>query len=265
MNSLISSNNLLLQWALLLLPLIPLPLMILANLGESSSISRSWPAVSLQARKISWLLIGLIALLSGLAGLLYLGTPDHKAMAVAMLLGAVPAGLMLWPRFRLALSRLMPIDPESPLHGIAVALSAVFVAYSAGSALSEGLQSALSNPQHLQFWDLLFSEAPFLLAAVIGVGFLIRRSGHETRLRLGLTKPSWIQALLGLFCAGIFFTFSNGTDLLAQHLTPGLSQQINTVSNDLFGSLSRQPLGIVAIALSAGIAEEIFFRGALQP
>jgi len=64
--------------------------------------------------------------------------------------------------------------------------------------------------------------------------------------------------------AGLFYAFGVGADALAQWLTPGLAQRVNAASGRIFSGLG-DPVGIATIAITAGICEELFFRGALQP
>jgi membrane protease YdiL (CAAX protease family) len=70
--------------------------------------------------------------------------------------------------------------------------------------------------------------------------------------------------LLGLAAAGLFYAFGIGAEALAQWLTPGLAQRVNGAGGRIFAGLG-DPLGIATIAITAGVCEELFFRGALQP
>ena len=62
----------------------------------------------------------------------------------------------------------------------------------------------------------------------------------------------------------MFYGVSVGLDWLSQVLTPELAGKVDAASQQIFGGLGT-PIGIAALALVAGICEEILFRGALQP
>jgi uncharacterized protein len=82
---------------------------------------------------------------------------------------------------------------------------------------------------------------------------------------LGLVRPAWWHIALGLAAAGAFLLVAQVTDELGRTLTPDIYRQVQTNTNQLFGGLVSNPLGIAAIALAPAISEEILFRGALQP
>jgi uncharacterized protein len=56
-----------------------------------------------------------------------------------------------------------------------------------------------------------------------------------------------------------------GADFLTNWLTPQTATQLNQVSNALYGSFGSNLLPWVLLAVSAGVAEEVLFRGAIQP
>jgi uncharacterized protein len=124
-------------------------------------------------------------------------------------------------------------------------------------------QQLRSGPQ-LGPLDLIVQELPFLLAALLGVGLLVRRTPAQAFARLGLVRLAPWQLALALAAAGVFYAFSSGVDLLSQRLTPDLAQEVDAANQRLFGRLG-DPLGIATIALAAGVCEEVLFRGALQP
>jgi membrane protease YdiL (CAAX protease family) len=64
---------------------------------------------------------------------------------------------------------------------------------------------------------------------------------------------------------GTFFAFGLALDQISRTLTPDVYRQVSSNTNQLFGGLVSGPVGVAAIALAPGIAEEVFFRGALQP
>jgi membrane protease YdiL (CAAX protease family) len=216
----------------------------------------------------SWAGLGVVVALTGFLGLVSLLAPPQfhsPAYGAALLLGSLAAGAILVPAVRRAVSRLVPIDPGSALDATALVLIAILLGFQLGNQLGSDV---LADQAHfgpaLRPLDLIVQEIPFLLAAFLGVGVFIRRDPGQAMERLGLVRPSLWQIGLALAAAGLFVAFSSGVDALSQALTPDIARKVNTANQRLFGQLG-DPVGIATIALSAGICEEIFFRGALQP
>jgi membrane protease YdiL (CAAX protease family) len=217
----------------------------------------------LGARQAAWVALVVV----GLAGLIYGiaviagGQPANGAAVVAS--GAL-ALLTAWRRFRSALARILPIDPDSVLDATAVMFTVLMVGTQVGAQLSGNVLETLSKQQSLHPIDLVVQDLPFVLAALLGVGLLIRRRPGAVLRRLGIVRPAWWQIVLALACAGAFYAFSTGADLLASRLTPDLAQKVAAANQQIFGQLAN-PIGIATIALTAGLSEEMLFRGALQP
>jgi membrane protease YdiL (CAAX protease family) len=113
--------------------------------------------------------------------------------------------------------------------------------------------------------DLILNGLPFALVAVASVGPGVRRTAAETLQRLGLLplKPAWWG--LGLAVGVLIVPGIDRLVPLLNHLSSAdcLVQQ-GQVLQSLQGDM-RSPWAQLGIALSAGICEELLFRGALQP
>ncbi len=224
---------------------------------------------------VTWALLLLLAATVAVvgAGVVLLSLFTHPAggdglaaNGALMVLTGLGAASTLLPAVRSGLARLIPISPSSLVHSTALVLSIVLFGtqLSARVTLSGAAAQAASLASPLGPFDLIAQELPFLLLAVLGTGYWIRRDLSATVSRLGWARPRSGQILLALAAAGAFYAFSAGADLLGQRLTPANAEQVQAATQHIFGRLDN-PIGIATIALAAGICEEALFRGALQP
>jgi membrane protease YdiL (CAAX protease family) len=243
------------SWTQDLFLLAPLPLIIVANLGARPvPPGMPQPPGVQAARLLTYLLLGL-----GFSSLLIyslLLLPTARDTLARGQLEGLAAGS--------AVARLLPLDPESPVHMVALCVTVSLVAFAAGQQLSGDVLAQVASGASLTPADIVPQELLFLVAAVLGVGLFIRRRPAEVAARLGWVRPSWWQVGLGLAAAGLFLAFSQGMDLLAQQITPDLARRSGAATGHLYGGL-RNTAGVASIALLPGICEEAFFRGALQP
>lgn len=253
-------ENPLVSWDQALL-LLPLPLIYAANLYERPPAQLNAAGVA-RLRSAVWLLIALVPVLTVVYALLSLGQPPA---AWILLVTGLVMGSFLLHSTRAAIARVLPVDADSALDATALVLSALLVGNQLASQASvDVLAQQAATATALGPIDLVLQEIPFLLAAFLGVGLFLRRTPERALVRLGLVRPTAWQVVLALAAAGAFYLFGNGVDLLSHALTPGLAGKVDAANNRLFGQLDN-PIGIATIALSAGICEEAFFRGALQP
>lgn len=113
------------------------------------------------------------------------------------------------------------------------------------------------------------SELPFVVVALCGVGFLVRRDFEETLARLGYGPVNLRQvSLVPLFVAAAL-ALAFAADALFVGLQPDLAERVNEVSQGLFStegmSLASAVLFGLLIGVGAAIGEETLFRGAVQP
>jgi membrane protease YdiL (CAAX protease family) len=187
------------------------------------------------------------------------------ALAIACLLTALAAFLPLIPALRRAVSRWLPIDPESMVHMTALAFAIYQIGLSLGQiALIGDLENLVEAGLTLDIWDLLLTGLPLLLFALLGVGFLIRRGLPGTMARLGLRLPTWRHLLLAAGMTVLLLAFDAGVNFAWQAVDPAGYEKLASVNEYLFGGLMTVG-GAVALGLSAGISEELLFRGAIQP
>jgi len=192
--------------------------------------------------------------------------PDWAGVTLWMTATGVIAFLPLIPAVRRGLARLLPLDPASPVHMTALA----FAVYLLGSVpiqlamLGGNLDSIANMGSVLGLSELWQQGAAFIIMGLFGVGLWLRRSTDEVTDRLGLHMPSGRQwgLVIGLTIA--FVLLDQGVAWAWANFDPISFERIGKVSNALFGGLI-SPLGALTIGLSAGLGEELVFRGALQP
>ncbi|WP_423223046.1 lysostaphin resistance A-like protein [Candidatus Amarolinea aalborgensis] len=192
--------------------------------------------------------------------------PDWAGVSLWMMATGVVAFLPLIPAVRRGLARLLPLDPASPVHMTALA----FAVYLLGSVpiqlamLGGNLDSIANMGSVLGLSELWQQGAAFIIMGLFGVGLWLRRSTDEVTDRLGLHMPSGRQWGLVIGLTIVFVLLDQGVAWAWANFDPVSFERIGKVSNALFGGLI-SPLGALTIGLSAGLGEELVFRGALQP
>ncbi|HID87668.1 MAG TPA: CPBP family intramembrane metalloprotease [Anaerolineae bacterium] len=246
-------------------------MVVLANYGEG----RRW------ARFLTYGLLILLNLLIGLVGLLFFlvqwaaGLPgvqmppelealNFLALGLASLGTAIVAFLPLLPPLRRWLARLIPIVPASCVHATAL----VFAIYLIGGSLATlwTIRFVVEAPEGVSLTPSLFWQQglAFTLLGLAGVGIFLRRDlrGALDRLKLrGVPLPHWgLAAGATLLLLAFVWVVSFGWS----RLWPQSYEEVERISELLFGEFL-SPLGALTLGLSAGIGEELLFRGALQP
>lgn len=131
------------------------------------------------------------------------------------------------------------------------------------------ISSDLSSTGRVSFFMVFFSQLPFVVVALCGVGFGVRRNFRESLARLGYGRITLPQlGVVALFIAGALL-LSFAFDALFSTLQPELFERVGEVSEGLFSPEGLGPVAMILFALLIGIGaalgEETLFRGALQP
>lgn len=201
----------------------------------------------------------------GGAGLVQSGPGGQQTgLDIGIMVTAGVAAVLTARPARERVARVLPIDPDSPVHAYALVLAVILFGTQLATVLFVDVLAIDQTLPPLSIGDVLASETPFLIMALAGVGIYIRRNAAGTAERLGVVRPAWWQVVLALAAAGAFFALVQGADWLSHQWTPGVAGQVDRTTQHVFGGLN-DPIGIAAIALLPGICEEILFRGALQP
>lgn len=247
--------------------------LVAANLGETSS---PWRAVAYTGQCGICGIVAVLAMANiGTAVVLpaevqaSTGLPASRVILGNLLElgGALAAPALLLPAARNQVARVLrQFRPESSINAVGASLYLLVLTLFLSLQIStDQLRQIKQSGQSPSLFFIIGSnQLPFLIVALAGVGFLVRRNPRQTLERLGLVWPGWRWILGSGGMAVVLVIFGIAFDLATARLTPEQSKSIDEVSRQLLSSVST-PLAAVVLALAAGIGEEILFRGALLP
>ncbi|MBK7895962.1 MAG: type II CAAX endopeptidase family protein [Candidatus Promineifilaceae bacterium] len=190
--------------------------------------------------------------------------PIENVVGVGFILqGTAVWGIVICFRStRHSMERIMPVNPHSPVHTLALLYSGYF-ASTVILQLAGGLDSLAANLTEVSVGLFLVQQLSFVVLALLGVGVVIRRDWTAVLQRLGLgpltgrqliESVGWVALLVLLQAVGGAIWAATNPDEVA------LIEQISQTLYQNFGLWHW-----LALAIGAGIGEEILFRGALQP
>ena len=189
---------------------------------------------------------------------------QEPALPPAILVAAAAAAApVLLASVRRRLARVLPLDPESPVTLLALVAVILIVGVQLNYQASHDALAAVNASAQLQPIDVVAQEIPILLLALLGVGLFTRRSLPAALERLGIVRPALWQVCAALAVAGLFVALAQGADYLQTRFDPALAHRLSQATSHYYAGITGL-FGIAAIA-APGIAEESFFRGALQP
>ncbi len=189
---------------------------------------------------------------------------DTRPIGISLLVMAIWGTLVTLPEVRRWLSRVMPLDPESPVHVLAL----VCVGYLVGSSLLSlglgGLESLAETATAASIIDVIMSQLLFLLAGLAGVGLVIRRDWRKALDRLGLERPTLRQLIGGLGWVVVLVIMQSIVGAIWLALNPEEATLLEEINTLLLGEMDTVWEWFL-LAAAAALGEEILFRGALQP
>lgn len=270
---------------------------VLANLAERDR--RQGRTDSLMA-PLTYMLLVLLYGIIGLVGLmLHLGgmimrTPELQAQLLETyrqfgiqaedatdLLASLPRiGMGLWipalvgvililPAVRRLLARFLPIDPQSPVHAVALAFTMLVVmnlALTLGIGLGALSQTLAQEGANEGIMGMLWAQQiTMAFWALVGVGWPMRRSLAQALERLGVTRIGLRQVGIGAGTGLLCVAGVTGLEAAAGAVGLGANPDVESLTEVLLGPLLTSIPGILTLGLSAALGEETIFRGALQP
>lgn len=207
-----------------------------------------------------YLLYGLPGMLLTVAGLALAVNGQDEGWFVFAL--GMSFSLPLVRPFRKVLATATPMDPASPIDmmglGVIFALMSYFTfLLSLGPSEDEAVTAVTVGTQLV---NVLF----FVLVAYVAVGTNIYRTPGEANARLGLTPPKWTDLAVGAAAVLPTLMLSMLGSMLTLYFQPDLFEDLGDTMEEM-SSGTELTLVNVLIFASAGIGEEILFRGAIQP
>ncbi len=211
--------------------------------------------------------------------------PGAALRIIAMVLGSglavCIAALGFIPAARRSLSRVLPLDPDSFVHMIALVsvVALTLLSFIPLVVLGEPLLLTIINQTNASGADLtgarddagllrdtLYALIWLVPGTIIAVGYGVRRNLGEALQRLGLVRPSWRQLAVSLVLAVLLVLAVQLLSLGIEWLWPAMGWP--RTDNEAFSELlafAMSPIGAVVIGVTAGLGEELAVRGVLQP
>ncbi|HVX28869.1 MAG TPA: type II CAAX endopeptidase family protein, partial [Nitrolancea sp.] len=152
-------------------------------------------------------------------------------------------------------------DPNSPadMIGLSVLLATAVVV--GGTSL---LASNDVEIKSVSVLELVSQTVALILIAFFGVGFLFERDFRSSLKRLGIEAIEPRDVWIALGVVVILFIVTILGSVLTITFQPGLEDQIDQNLGTMTQNLSSFS-GALMLGISAGLGEEILFRGAIQP
>ncbi|MFT4039969.1 MAG: CPBP family intramembrane metalloprotease [Thermomicrobiales bacterium] len=212
-----------------------------------------------------YLLFGIPGGLACAAGLVQVVTGNPHAGVLPFLIGLGLALPLLRP-VRTALAGISPLDPESAIDmtGLCVVFGALgwFIA----NSLAAGADTPpdISAIPAVSVLELIVQAGTWVALAYIAAGYPYWRDALAATRRLGIVIPDLRTIGYGLLGTVAAFVVAGVAGYIAQQLNPQLDESLNEIVDQLTAQV-QNPVGALILGASAGIGEEAFFRGALQP
>ncbi len=211
-----------------------------------------------------YLLFGLPGGLLTVAGIALMTTTD-LAEGPFILASGLAFSLPLLRPFRKLVAAFTPMDPKSPIDLCGLAMILWVMSFFIITAVQSGPAEVDSGGDALTdnlFW-LILNAVTFVAIAYVAVGYRIFRTGAEATQRLGLTIPNLKTVAISVAMVVPCFLVSIVGSALTVAFQPDVIDNLEDTMDQMTSGLTN-PVGALLIGLSAGIGEEVLFRGAVQ-
>lgn len=242
---------------------------------------------------LAYLLVGLLYTVMALFGFVALFVPTilqaqpamqaemDAAMPVqswawlgwGMLLPSLMGLLLLLKPVRGWIARFSTLDAANPLHAVSLSMTMfipIYLAITLGIGLDNLAAQLATRAEEtgqpvVTVGFLWVQTALFVFIALIGVGWLTRRTFAAALGRLNLVRPSGREVIIAIGWALAMVPVVMLLEAGARAAGVGIDADVESLTEQLIGPLFQSPWGILTIGLAAGIGEEALFRGAMQP
>lgn len=169
------------------------------------------------------------------------------------------AGLPLLPPTRRLLAKVIPFSPQSipDMVGLIILMAAA-----AASAVQLFYSTEIAESPD---YGALVQQLILVVAiAFLAVGTFVVRSPRDALLRLGLVVPTLRQVVISVLLVIPTFLAAMVASFLVSVLQPDVYDSIQGNLEEVTRNF-QSVWGALAIGLTAGVGEELLFRGAIQP
>jgi uncharacterized protein len=195
-----------------------------------------------------------------------------------LIISVIVSALMLARPVRAAMARIIPIDPDSFVHKIGLSILTLLlltsfvpiIALAGKPPILEIINSGgldVLGDEPVSELDLVFQFIWTIPAVVFAAGWPVARTLRTALQRLGMVRPTMLQvtgAIVGAVVLAFGMTYAVEPAILALWQALGWTPTDVSAFSGLLQGVTN-PLGAILIGVTAGIGEEMAFRGLLQP
>lgn len=207
-----------------------------------------------------YLLYGIPGGLLTVAGLALTVNGQNNGWFVLVL--GLSLSLPLVRSFRKLVALVTPMDPASTIDMMGLGLILALMSYFGWAITLDSDPDDLTSA--VTVTSQITNVAFFILVAYVAVGTNIYRSSSEATSRLGLRWPTLTDIVIGVAAVVPAFMLSMVGSLLTLYFQPDLFDDLGSTMEEMSSGTSVTLVAVLIFA-SAGLGEEILFRGAIQP
>ena len=220
-----------------------------------------------EAEKDRSAMVGLYLLLGGpgfllfVAGLAVATRRGVDGFGPTLFLGGAGLLLPLARPVRVLLARIGDFNPDDPVHMLGTGIFLGVLGFLGGQLISA------PEPDEVGSFDvgpIIVQGVFFVALAVVAVGYRIDRDLADVVKRLNLNRPTYSGMAVALAAVVVGFVTSGMASAITRATNEKYADEIDR-SLEVMTTSSPSYLAAPLIGISAGVGEELLFRGALQP
>ncbi len=201
--------------------------------------------------------------------------PNNAEISVGGLVILALSGLFFVPRVRSLVARFLPVDANDFAHAFAVAMGFAAVSLSLLSLVPFGepvlyripvAEETVSQSALARNVSLLATTLLSVPAVLLAVGFSRTLNLRQSLIRLGFKELTRRRLLASLLFAILLVGAGIGIGALIELVWQALGIPITDAERFAeIAELPWHPWGMLLLGVSAGVSEEMFVRGVIQP